>query len=347
MAHTILHSDGFEHDALGYRYSSAEITGSTSTTNTSPAFGYGRALVISGDENNYMSPYLSSSPYTTLYTAFHHRTTTNSTTEAALVTFRDDLNGARQITITIQYNGSSGQIIRARRGTSTDTLLATSTANLPLAGTWAHVSVMVFVDQVNGRVKVNINSSTVIDFTGNTRNTAASRIDRIRIHGRVGGQSNVYDNWVIATGDPNADAPLPEIRIYTQFPSADDITQFSVSGAISNWAAVNEVPPNDDTNYTYSGTVGQQDTFVHTAPSIVSTVLGVRVNANLRRDDAGSREFVPVVKPATSSYTPASNQGMYNRYWIQGYAWQTNPDTGVTWTPVEAMNAKFGYKLAG
>jgi len=347
MAYTILHSDGFEHDALGYRYSSAEIAGTTSTTNTNPALSYGRALVVTGDESSYISPYLLSNPYTTLYTAFHHRTGTNSTTEAALVTFYDELNGARQVTITMQYDGSSGQILRARMGTSTGTLLATSTANLPLAGTWAHVSVMVFVDQVIGRVKVNINSSTVIDFTGNTRYTASSRIDRVRVHGRVSGQSNVYDNWVIATGDPTADAPLPEIRIYTQFPSADDITQFSVTGAISNWAAVNEVTPNDDTSYTYSSTVGQQDTFVHTAPSIVSTVLGVRVNANLRRDDAGSRAFVPVVKPASSSYTPVSSQGMYNRYWIRGYIWQTNPDTGLTWTPAEAMNAKFGYELTG
>jgi len=202
---------------------------------------------------------------------------------------------------------------------------------------------MCTVDPTNGRVKVNIDGTNVLDFTGNTQNTSNTRIDRVRVIGE-GGYANYYDNWIIATGLPT-DPMLPEIRIYSQFPTGNDAVQFAVTGSAANWSAVNETPANGDTSYTYSSTAGQQDTFTFTAPSIGTTVHALQVCYDARRDDAGPRAMRAVVKPTTTAYDSGADDTLTSTYYVYKKIWMTNPETAAAWTPAQATAAKFGYKL--
>jgi len=342
MAITFLHVDGFEHNTVsGDRYSSAERSGTPGTANG--AYGYGRALSIYAS-GNWLGPLLSGTPYTTIFTAMTFSPQSNSTTNEALLQFYDDVTSTVQVTISIQFSNVSGKFnLYAYRGTTAGTLLATASNVIPAAFFWCHVSVMCTVDPTNGRVKVNIDGTNVIDFTGNTQNTANTRIDRVRIPGVA---TNTYycDNWIIATGLPT-DPMLPEIRVYAQFPTGNDAVQFAVTGSAANWSAVNESGPNGDTSYTYSSTVGQQDTFTFSAPSIGATVHALQVCYDARRDDAGPRAMRAVVKPTTTAYDSGADDTLTSTYYIYKKIWMTNPETAAAWTPAQATAAKFGYKL--
>lgn len=343
MAITILHVDGFEHNTVsGDRYSSAE-RGGTPSTSSPGVYGYGRALFMNV-AGHWISPLLSGAPYTTIFTSFHYKPDSNVFNNEPLMQFFDDSVSTVQVTISAQFSAVSGKFnLSVYRGTTSGTLLTTATGAIPPAGFWCHVSVMCTVNTTNGRVKVNIDGVTVIDFTGNTQNTANTRIDRVRFPVTTSNGYN-YDNWIIASGLPT-DPMLPEIRVYTQFPTGNDAAQFTVSGAAANWSAVNEAPPNGDTSYNYSSTVGHQDTFTFSAPSIGATVHALQVCYDARRDDAGPRAMRAVVKPTTTAYDSGADDTLASTYFIYKKIWMTNPETSAAWTPGQATAAKFGYKL--
>ena len=342
MAITFLHVDGFEHNTIGDRYTSAERAGTLSIQNG--VYSYGKAASING--NSWLGPILSGAPYTTIFTAMNYNPQGNTTNYDPMLQFWDDATSTVQVTIAIQFSNVSGKFsLYVYRGTTAGTLLATASSVIPPAGFWCHISVMCTVDPTNGRVKVNINGVNVLDFTGNTQNTANTRIDRVRIFGiATGSGNNFFDNWIIATGLPT-DPMLPEIRVYSQFPTGNDAVQFAVTGSAANWSAVNEAPANGDTSYTYSSTVGQQDTFTFSAPSIGATVHALQVCYDARRDDAGPRAMRAVVKPTTTAYDSGADDTLSSTYYVYKKIWMTNPDTSAAWTPAQATAAKFGYIL--
>jgi len=343
MAITFLHVDGFENDSIGDRYTSAEKSGGPSTLSPG-VYSYGKAAGIVGS-SAWIGPILSGATYTTIFTAMNFQASqSNSTANQAVIQFWDGAASTVQVTISTQFSNLSGKFnLYAYRGTTSGTLLATANNVIPPNGFWCHISLMCTVDPTNGRVKVNIDGVNVLDFTGNTQNTSNTRIDSVRIIGE-GGYKNYYDNWIIATGLPT-DPMLPEIRVYTQFPTGNDAVQFAVTGSAANWSAVNEAPANGDTSYTYSSTVGQQDTFTFSAPSIGATVHALQVCYDARRDDAGPRAMRAVVKPTTTAYDSGADDTLSSTYYIYKKIWMTNPETAAAWTPAQATAAKFGYKL--
>jgi hypothetical protein len=272
---------------------------------------------------------------------FHFLLNVSDTTERNFIQFLDAQNNVVQIELRRIWDSVLlKHVLRLYRGS---TLLATSTDGIP-QNTWTWVSVKHVCHASTGSVEVKLNNATVLTFTGNTQNGSANQVHRPVIRTGVAVTDFYCDNLVIATGLAS-DSPLSECRIFGAVVPTSNFSAAFTPNSGTNWSNVNEIPPNDDTSYNYSNTVGDTDVFVCAPPTLTGVIPAVKVNFRARKDDAGVRELAPVIRPGTTNYA-GSNIEITSNYFNRGHIWTTNPDTGMAWNPGDIANLKFGYKIA-
>lgn len=358
MPHALLHMNGFDTAGnVAEEYSGAEYSGSISfqslfSSVVPPFNGYGRYLFCSS--NGYISPALSGAPFTTLCVSgqfsFLDYRLGSSTGETTFIQFWDGLANQVQVEIRASFNTSTNRVdLRAYRGT---TLLATSSS--PITGglnQWNWISVLVNVNNSTGVIKIVIgpDNSLVMNFSGNTQNTANTRIDSVRI-GRIsntGAATTFFMDDLFITSCLPTDSPLDERRILGAIvPTGNDAVAWTPNTG-ANWQAVSEIPSNGDTSYNSSNTSGAQDTFATSWPTLTGdTIYAVKITAMARKDDAGTQNLQNVVKVGATSYA-GPNKTLLSTYFRHHNVWEQNPSTSLAWVPSDfSSNLKFGYRVA-
>ena len=359
MAHTLLHMNGFDagnsasEDYSGAEYSTNFGYASGWFSVNPPYNGYGRYLLAAVD-NGYISPDITGAPFTTLCISgqfcFSNYGLGRGSAETTFIQFWDGVANQVQVEIRAAFNTATNKIdLRAYRGTS---LLATaSSACAGGRNEWRWISVLVNVNSSTGVVKIKVghDNSVVMNFSGNTQNTANTRIDRIRF-GRItstGPAADIHIDDLFITSCLPSDSPLDERRIRGAIvPTGNDTVAWTPSSG-TNWQCVNEIPPNNDTDYVSSNTTGAQDTFTCSWPALAgNTIYAVKIAAMARKDDAGVQNIRNVIKVGTSSYE-SGNRLLSNVYSRLYNIWEQNPATALAWAPGDfTSNLKFGYKVA-
>ncbi|MFX4263132.1 hypothetical protein ACOBQJ_13170 [Pelotomaculum propionicicum] len=230
---------------------------------------------------------------------------------------------------------SSQRLYVTRNGT---TLGSVSTVPLRI-NVWEHVQIKVFINDSTGTVEVKINSVSVISLTGqDTQNGLTGVITKAGLYCNT--DCAFYDDYWIDDADF-----LGDCIIETKFPNgAGDTTEWTPSTG-SNYACVDEVNQNGDTDYVSSGTAGQVDTYAF-ADLLTSagSVKGVQANVWARKDDGGTRQIALVARPVSTDRVGASkDMALTYAYYRETFA--LNPETGAPWTIAEVNAAKFGVKL--
>jgi len=334
MAISILWIDGF--DEIGntdQKYSASERS-SSQWSGPNTAYGYGRSLKV---QDGWVAPTLSGAPFLVLFSAFDLILYYNYDVTQLQFEFWDEDAGAVQCYLKTALNPiTRGYDLQLYRGAS---LLYTWTGVLQ-HGLWQHVSLRCLVNPVSGSVTLAVNGVDKGTFTGNTQNTANTRVDRFRLNMTTYNERVNVDNWIIATGLAT-DPLLPVCRVYGALtPNANVAVQWTPSAG-QNWQTVDEIPPNDG-DYNSTATSGYQDVFSHAAPaSVGDTVLAVRANARAYAN-AGD-QIQNLVRVAGTDY-PGAAKSPTTSYFSYGHIWQNNPATSAPWTPTEAINAGFGYR---
>jgi hypothetical protein len=341
MAYTFLWIDGFDEIGnVNQKYTEGgEITQGLGTSTNTP-FSYGRSLGWASASAT-LQKVVSGAPYTVFFVGFHFLINSPDTTERNFLQFLDAQNNVVQIELRrIWDNVLLKHVLRLYRGS---TLLATSSDGIT-QNTWVWLSVKHVCSQTNGVVEVKINNASVLSFTGNTQNGAVTQVHRPAIlSGATLNSAFNVDNLVIATGLAS-DPPLSECRIFgAVVPTSNFNAQFTPNAG-TNWSNVNEIPPNDDTSYNFSNTVGDTDVFVCAPPTLTGVIPAVKINFRARKDDAGVRELAPIIRPTTTNHQGPAIEINPN-YFNRGYMWTTNPDTGQAWNPGDIANLKFGYRI--
>lgn len=359
MPHTVLHTNSFDWGGgLLDDYTGGEVSSNVSYSlsysgTSSPYQGYGRFLIFTGD-NVFFAPALSGAPLTTvcvsgLFCFLSYQAGTSSTANTAFIRFWDGAANQVQVEIRAKFNSVTNRIdLEAYRGT---TFLASASSAISGGdNNWFWISVLVHINSSSGivRIKAGPSNATVMNFTGNTQNTANARIDHARI-GRWAGSSTSHvavDNLVI-TSCLSSDPALDERRLRGAIvPTGNDAVAWTPSSG-TNWSNVNEMPPNSDTSYNTSNTSGAQDTFVTSWPALSgATIHSVKVCALARRDDAGPQNLQLVIKSGATSY-PSSNRALTDTYFRHFNTWVTNPATSLPWVPGDFISTlTFGYRIA-
>jgi hypothetical protein len=194
------------------------------------------------------------------------------------------------------------------------------------------------INDTTGNVVVRMNGITVISYTGDTKNAGTnSTIDAFGL-GANGGMTAIIDDLYIC--DDSGAAPyntfLGDVRVQTLVPNgAGSSTQFTPSTG-ANYTTVDELPYSS-TDYVYSNTSGQRDTYTVSDLTGTPTIYAVQNNVVAKRSDAGAISLRPAIKSGASVY--------YGTTVALGTSDGTltdlrtlDPNTSSTWT-VSGVNA--------
>lgn len=221
----------------------------------------------------------------------------------------------------------------ALRGGSTS--LATASFPLPDYG-WHHYKLYIHIDNVSGRVKLDVDSINLIDFTGDTQPATPSTIDRIYF-GANGARCYLDDlilddsqNWV-------------DVRFNGLIPNSDVTTDWTPSTGSTHYTLVDEVPY-DDADYLETNTDAQQEIYgltdwTGTNKTPQMTVTWVRA----LKTTADTQKLKLIVKSGATTDVGAA-QDVFTTATYLSRIDETDPNTGVAWTDSGIDAMQIGYE---
>lgn len=138
---------------------------------------------------------------------------------------------------------------------------------------------------------------------------------------------------------------LGDARISTFFPTGDGaLAQFTPSTGSNHFANVDDVPPNDDTDYNSDSTVGHIDTFTHGSLPASTTVKAVQHSLYARKDDVALRQIAPVIRRGGTNNvgTTVTLSTTYANY---RELRELDPITAAAWVDTNFNSDEFGVKV--
>lgn len=232
----------------------------------------------------------------------------------------------------------AGHIIVTRNGT----VLGTSTLQIPSLNVYHHLEVLAHIaDSPDGWVAVRVDGVEWLYITGvDTQATANATASTILVGGAGAGSGFIaqLDDIVVQSGS-GASYPssmLGDCGVYFLAPDAagNYNSQFSRVGAgvDSDYKAVDDPsPPDDDTTYIASLTVGHKSSWSYPAPApTAGSVKAVQLVLDLRKDDAGAHTVRPFVRIGGTDYT-GTTVSVGDTYGMVRQLWLVNPATTSEW----------------
>lgn len=257
--------------------------------------------------------------------------------------------------LTIQLS-STGSVI-LRRGGETGTSLATAPTGTFVNGTWRHFQVQATIADSGGRCIVKIDGTTVIDYTGDTKNAGTStNIDMIEFGASSASTGYLYDDvWVCdgvdataTQGRPNNDF-LGDLKVAVLMPDgAGALTQWTPTTAVANYTTVDDATPTGTTDYVSTSVVGSQDLYtIQDLPSTAGTVYGVQACVYASKSDAGAANIKTLIRESGGTITAGTAQALSVTW--QGYAGTmraSKPGTATPWTVADVNALQVGIESA-
>lgn len=242
---------------------------------------------------------------------------------------------------------------RSRPGSDTD-LLATSAEGLQ-SGAWAYVEFKWLIDAVTGNFQIRANGVEILNFTGNTQDSAA--LDSVGVWSAVHvlgvacessaqpitlRMCDLYLADLTSAAPDDVDDFLGDGTVSTIIPNGPgDMAGWSPTPA-PNWDAVNDRPaPDGDTTYVQGTAPGTADRYHFEDVPPGSEIKGVHLNILARKLTEGASTLAPTVN-ATLGPAQGVTSLIYDRYLTQ--AWDLNPATGAKFTAAELNAAQFGMQ---
>lgn len=256
------------------------------------------------------------------------------------------ITGKSQIVLHYQANNTLA-VRRAGTGTSIDTgaLLGASTTALT-PGTWYHVELRVYLHDTAGEWELRINGVTEASGSGvDTKERTETALDTIGFDNPSGGSLFYHIDDLYIRGDTvlTAGGFLGDCKVLTKYPQgAGSSTQFAVSGAAANWQAVDEAPPNGDTDYVHSDVTGNKDLYDFAALGDSNPIKAVQLCTYARKDDAGTRTLALRVKSGATQDASAA-KGLSTNYTYLTHVWESDPNTASDWTETALNAAELGF----
>lgn len=235
------------------------------------------------------------------------------------------------------------------RGTTS--LLGTTSFVLSL-GVFYYIEIKVLISDTVGTFEIRVDGSSKLALTSqDTRATGAgTTANQIRLGedaSPVNSLTFTYDDLYVCDGAGSTNNNfLGDCRVDAYLPNgAGNSTQLTPSAG-SNYQCVDDTTPNDDTDYVEHATVGNKDTYAcgnmsHTP----SSIFGVQILANAKKDDAGARSLATVTRSGTTDFDGATAV-LSTSYIYYSDIREVDPNTSAAWTKTNFDAAEFGVKVA-
>jgi hypothetical protein len=241
---------------------------------------------------------------------------------------------------------SDGTLRITRNGTT----LGTTTFALS-SGVSYYVEFKATINDATGTAEIKVDGSSKLALTSqDTKSTANATANSIYLGDSPGAGNSCsvdFDDLYVCDGAGSTNNNfLGDCRVDAYLPSgAGNSTQLTPSAG-SNYQCVDESAPNDDTDYVEHATVGNLDDYAfadmtHTP----SSIFGIQVLANAKKDDAGARSLATVTRSGSTNYAGAT-QALSTSYLYYSDVRETDPDTAAAWTIAGFIASSHGVKVA-
>jgi len=282
--------------------------------------------------------------YTTVYVGFAQLKRQNGTPSPDMSNawfYVGDESGAHQVQLHINADHS----ISAWLGDHSTLLGSTAAGVYPTSTSqWNYWEVKVTIDNSAGEVVLRKNEEVVLNLTSQDTKYGSDYIGRLYWR-------PVYNNIGISLDDIYVDSSQfhGNCVVKTFMPDSDSATHtdFERSGGSFDYECVDEIPPNDDTDYIKSSTVGHISTFGITTGSL-NTVKGINVKNFARLVGGGTRSIKPIVRSNGADYQGTEVEVTTGPTYIcepTAGIWETDPDDSNAWTQTKLEAAEFGLEI--
>lgn len=262
----------------------------------------------------------------------------------AIISVYGDGNATQHLTLTM----NASNYLEVRLGNESGSVLGTSSAPFPVTSQWRSVNCYFNIHDSTGTALVKVDGTTVINFTGDTKNGGTNTtIDAFRMALPSGANNGIAD-LVVNDGTGSINNSYPgDIAVIRCIPNGNGTySQFTGSDGNStdNYLLVDEVPSNTS-DFVYAASAGLKDSYtVADLPLAATSVLGVRAVARCAKSGAGTAGMsVFVVENSTETFGPDVPLST-------SYAWQgdtireTAPSTAVAWTISDVNSMEIGVR---
>ena len=257
-----------------------------------------------------------------------------------------DSGGTAQFALTVQ---KEIHMFEARRGAYNGTVLGRG--GEIHQNRWHCVEVRLKVDNAAGVVQVKVDGTLVIDFAGDTQETANANvlsfqfgiagdtlnhtyIDDIAFNDTAGG---VNDSWIGRGGIP---AIFPE-----GVGNSTDLGLFP-NGGEANWEDVDDVPPDDDTSYVFDDLIDDHDSYEMDDLIATGTISAVQWLARAKSDLVGAPEIMRVLRIGGVDYDGAVDIAIDADYDYYPEIFDEDPNAGPgVWTAAAVNGMEVGVKI--
>ena len=234
---------------------------------------------------------------------------------------------------------------------------ASSTANLIRPNVWNYIEVTVNAAGASSTVEAHLNGVPVI--ASSTVNCGTTPLAAI---GPYCAENNKWIDTADGTTHPLLDYDdlyvtdttgginvgyLGDVHVDTLLPIGDGAnTAWTPDSGTAHYPRVSDNPPDGDTSYVSSSTVGAKDTYAFAdLPAASGPVYGVQVNLWARKDDAAVRQLRPVVRIAGTDYLGPTAFVMASSFADYAQLYDKSPASSAAWTPSEVNAAEFGVEV--
>jgi hypothetical protein len=230
----------------------------------------------------------------------------------------------------------------------TSTHLSSTASGIISANTWYYIEFKYTINNTTGSYTLKVNEEQLINETSkDTQQGGTADIDAVRFQGSALYPDNFwFDDVYICddSGSVNNDF-LGNCRVDDLLPNAaGDQTDFTPSAG-SNYAAMDEVPPDDDTTYVESSTSTDQDLYNYTPMPTVGTIHGVQINTMVRETDASDFTLKTLIKTGTTTSADSAQAIAGQTYEVLRRVAEQDPDTSSAWTENGLNGAQFGLEV--
>jgi len=262
------------------------------------------------------------------------------------------LGGIAQTTLT--FNAS--RQVEIRRGPNNGTIIATGTTQIP-ASSWVYIEVRLTITDntgpATGTIEVHINEVSELNLSAiQTAPTAnGDGADQVRFVGKSAVTCEFDDFWSINEDSGGTVGFRGDLVIEGILPTAAGAsTQWSVTGAATNFDAVNDTAASPNNNdYVSSDTNGQIDYYEHgDLGFITGAVEAIAVSLGVRMDNAiGSRVIRPRFRRSSGTSGAGPNVSVSGTSVVEAVAvMEQDPTAGPgAWTLAEINAGQFGMEV--
>jgi hypothetical protein len=239
--------------------------------------------------------------------------------------------------------------LHARAGDVGGTVLGYANVSLTTY-VWHYIECKINFHATTGSVALRVNDESVMTLTG--QDTVGSSAFTSPAQIRMGNAGNdvrteIDDIYICDDAGALHNDFLGDRGVRRLSPTgAGTTTDFSNVVGPANFEDVDDASPDGDATYVYSSTATNKDTYAFgNLASTPAAIEGVSVKSYVKKSDAGSRNFVHVVRQNAVELDSSVLYPSAGTYRYMQTIYPQNPDGPVTWTEATLNAAEFGFKV--